>query len=487
VALQATELANILPSGLVIGEQLVESGGAGWCDHINPATGSPQRHVQLADADDVDRAVRAAQAASATWCGLHPTERRRLLFRLAAVLREHGDELTTISALEAGIPVGFPSHDFCAEWIEYAAGWSDRLEGQVVPLDPARIFDYTLPEPYPVVSVILTWNAPLSSIGMTAGPALAAGCCVVLKPSELAPFSSIRFGQLCLDAGLPPGVVSVLPGKAETGAAIIGHPGVEKISFTGGGATARRIAAACGGLLKPCVLELGGKSACVVFDDADIEAALGTAASVLGLSGQGCSHPTRLLVQEKIYDQFMDLVVARFNSVTVGDPLDQSTMMGPVINEQACARILGMIDTARDAGYPLLAGGQRLGGDLAAGYFLSPTVFGDVAPDAEIAQQEVFGPVLSALRFGDDDEAVAIANGTDYGLAAYVHTTNLRRAHQMARRLAAGSVAINGGSAPAGPGAPFGGIKASGYGVEGGLAGVKEYLRYKNVEIQLER
>jgi aldehyde dehydrogenase (NAD+) len=486
VVLRATELAEILPSGLLIGEHVLESGGAGWCDHVNPATGLPQRQVQLAGADDVDRAVRAAQAASSVWRGLHPTERRRLLFRLAALVRDHGDELTTISALEAGIPVKFPSHNFCAEWLEYAAGWADRLEGQVVPTDPANILDYTLPEPYAVVSVILTWNAPLSSIGMTAGPALAAGHCVLLKPSELAPFSSIRFGQLCLDAGLPPGVVSVLPGMAETGAAIIAHPNVEKISFTGGGITARRIAAACAELLKPCVLELGGKSACVVFDDADLKAALDTAASVIGLSGQGCSHPTRLLVQDKIYDQFMASVVTYFNSVTVGDPLDQTTMMGPVINEQSCARILRMIDTAKDAGYPLLTGGKRLGGHLTAGYFLSPTVFGDVAPDAEIAQQEVFGPVLSALRFCDEDEAVAIANGTDYGLAAYVHTSNLRRAHHMARILAAGSVGINGGSVPAGPGAPFGGMKASGYGVEGGLAGVKEFLRYKNVEIKLE-
>lgn len=480
----AQAAASIGPACLLVGKEERTAGRAGTFEHVNPSTGQPQAQVPVAGADDVDEAVTCAVSAATEWRRWPPAARRRALFRLCELITRDSDELARLGALEAGIPVALGT-GLCTEWLEYAAGWAERLEGQVVPTDPARILDYTLPEPYPVVGVILTWNAPLASIGMTVGPALAAGCCVIVKPSELAPFSAVHFGRLCLEAGLPAGVVSVLTGTGETGQAIISHPGVEKISFTGGAATAKRIAAACAEHLKPCLFELGGKSANVVFADADLDLALTTAARVIGLSGQGCTHPTRMLVQRPVYEEMLTRVVGLYESVEVADPLQATTMMGPVISAAACARISDMVERSCLAGASLRAGGRRLGGEYAGGFFLRPTVLGEVDSGSEMAQVEAFGPVLAVSAFDDEDEAVATANGTAYGLAAYVHTGDISRAHRMAQRLDAGSVGVNGGGVPAGPGAPFGGRKQSGYGVEGGLGGVREFLRYKNVEVLL--
>jgi aldehyde dehydrogenase (NAD+) len=471
-----------LDGSILIGTSKRARGELGVIDHVDPSTGRSQGQEAVAGTRDVEEAVDVGRAASPEWSGWNPTKRRRALFRLSELITANSDELSVLGALEAGIPVSLGT-GLCTEWLEHSAGWADRLEGSVIPTDPGRLLDYTLPEPYGVVAVILTWNAPLASIGMTVAPALAAGCCVIIKPSELAPFSAVRFGALCLEAGLPPGVVSVLPGAGETGSAIVSHPGVEKVSFTGGATTAKRIAAACAEQLKPCLFELGGKSANVVFEDANLEAAVGTAARVIGLSGQGCTHPTRMLVQEAVYDEMVERVAALYDSIPVGDPLLAGTVMGPVISAGACERILTMIDRAVGAGAKLVAGGERLGGEHARGYFIRPTVLAGVAPDSEIARLEVFGPVLAVTPFSDEDEAVSLANGTDYGLAAYVHTRDMSRAHRMAARLDAGSVGVNGGGVPAGPGAPFGGRKQSGYGAEGGLAGVREFLRYKNVEV----
>ena len=475
---------EMAPPRLLIGKEERVQGQAGSFEHVSPSTGQVQASVPAAGPRDVDDAVAAATEAAAEWSQWAPSARRRALFRLSELITRDGAELSVLGALEAGIPVSLGTA-LCTEWLEHSAGWAERLEGQVIPTDPGRILDYTLPEPYPVVAVILTWNAPLASIGMTVGPPLAAGCCVVLKPSELAPFSAVQFGRLCLEAGLPPGVVSVLPGTGETGSAIVSHPGIEKVSFTGGAATARRIAAACGEALKPCLFELGGKSANIVFADADLDRAISTAARVIGLSGQGCTHPTRMLVQSAVYEEMIARVAGLYDSIPVDDPLRPTTMMGPVISGPACERILAMVDRAKEAGATVRAGGTRLEGEHAGGFFLRPTVLADVAPGSEVGQVEVFGPVLAVTPFDDEDEAVALANGTPYGLAAYVHTRDVSRAHRLAQRLDAGSVGVNGGGVPAGPGAPFGGRRQSGYGVEGGLAGVREFLRYKNVELRL--
>jgi aldehyde dehydrogenase (NAD+) len=477
-----------LPAGLFINGELIGSGTAGEHPHVNPATGRVQQTFPLAGTDQVDAAVAAARAAFAGWRAWAPARRHDVLQELARLIRRDAEELVVINALETGTPVSQqrPRLPDIAARFDYYAGWIDKLYGDTIPLSPGKAVDFTLLEPAGVVAKVLTWNTPLGGIGIGVAPALAAGCTVVIKPSELAPFAAVRFGQLCREAGIPDGVVNVVPGGPEAGEALVRHPDVDKISFTGGPAAAARIQRAAADSLTPLVLELGGKSANVVFQDADLDRLCTFAAILTSINGQGCTLPTRLLVHEKIYDEAVGRVVSALGSVRVGDPLDDTTGMGPVISEAACARILGMIDRARTGGSgTLLLGGERLGGKLADGYFLPVTVFGDVDPASEIAQSEVFGPVLAITRFATEDEAVALANGTRYGLAAYVHTRDISRALRLASALTAGNIGINGAGAPAGYAAPFGGVKDSGYGREGGRDGIMEFLTTKNVAIAL--
>ncbi len=475
---------DLLAGGLLIGGEWLDEASGGRLDHVNPTTGKPQASFPLAGAAEVDAAVEAARAALPAWRREAPAQRRRILVRLAELLRERGEELITVSMLECGIPSTLARAAITGEWIEQAAGWAERLYGDVIPTDPA-VFDYTTREPVGVVAVLLTWNAPLNSLGLTVAPPLAAGCTVLLKPSELAPFTALSFGKLCLEAGIPPGVVNVLAGAGETGAALVGHPRVDKISFTGGRATARKIAATCAQTLKPALFELGGKSANLVFADADLDEAVRTTLVFTARTGQGCTVPSRLLVHDSIYDQFVEKAAAAVQAVKEGDPFAPDTEMGPVISETACERILAMVERARADGATLVTGGRRGDGDLAAGFFIEPTVFADVDNASELGQEEVFGPVLAAMRFEDEEEAVALANDSPYGLAAYVHTRDISRALRLASRLEAGSVGINGGTVPGGPFAPFGGTKQSGYGKVGGLAGVLEFTRTKNVQVKL--
>jgi len=356
-----------------------------------------------------------------------------------------------------------------------------------VPLGPGAL-DYTRPEPYGVVAVIIPWNGPVVSAAMKVAPALAAGNCVVLKPSELAPLSALRFGELCLEAGIPPGVVNVVPGGPEAGDRLVRHPGIGKISFTGGGATASRIMAAAAVRLTPLTLELGGKSALMIFDDANIDKAvqIGVTTGLINLSGQGCVLPTRMLVHDSIYDEVEQRVLAIVHSLRAGDPFDPATTFGPVINAAAVERILGVIDRARaDGAGRIIAGGARIGGDLADGFYIEPTVFSDVDNQSSLAQDEVFGPVLSLVRFHDEAHGVGIANDSKYGLGGFVFTRNLDRAHRVAAALQAGSIGIN-GFPPMPPGAPFGGVKQSGFGREGAAAGLWEFLQLKNVYVELD-
>jgi aldehyde dehydrogenase (NAD+) len=483
-----TAAAVELPAGLFIDGELIRSGTAGEQPHVNPATGRVQQTFPLAGTDQVDAAVAAARAAFAGWRAWAPARRRDVLQELARLIRRDAEELVVINALETGTPVSQqrPRLPDIAARFDYYAGWIDKLYGDTIPLSPGKAVDFTLLEPAGVVAKVLTWNTPLGGIGIGVAPALAAGCTVVIKPSELAPFAAVRFGQLCREAGIPDGVVNVVPGGPDAGEALVRHPDVDKISFTGGPAAAALIQRAAADSLTPLVLELGGKSANVVFPDADLDRLCTFAAILTSINGQGCTLPTRLLVHEEIYDEAVGRVVSALATVRVGDPLDDTTGMGPVISEAACARILGMIDRARTGGSgTLLLGGERLGGELAEGYFLPVTVFGDVAPASEIAQSEVFGPVLAITRFATEDEAVALANGTRYGLAAYVHTRDISRALRLASALTAGNIGINGAGAPAGYAAPFGGVKDSGYGREGGRDGIMEFLTTKNVAIAL--
>jgi aldehyde dehydrogenase (NAD+) len=478
---------RLLEGGLLIGNEWIFDSSAGCMDHINPATGKKQAAFPIAGAAEVDRAVSTARAALPEWRAFSPGDRRDVLLRITALLRENADLFARATTLENGTPISMTGIQgtLAATWFEYYAGWIDKICGGVVPM--AGSFNYTLPEPCGVVAIILTWNGPTGSIGMKVAAALAAGCCVVLKPPELAPFSSSMFARLALEAGLPPGVLNVVPGGPEAGDRLVRHPEVDKISFTGSPPTAARIQAACAESLTPLVLELGGKSANIVLEDADLDVASAAAAfGVAAMSGQICVAPTRLIVQSRVHDELVERVASLFGGIKIGDPLDPTSYMGPLINATAKDRVMGVIDRARsEGGAQLVSGGDPLGGDLADGYYVAPAMFTRVDNSSALAQDETFGPVLSVLRVESADEAIALANDTRYGLAAYLHTRDINRALTMAAKLDAGNVAINGGSPVAGPYAPFGGFKDSGYGKEGGLEGLMEYVRVKNVNIAL--
>jgi acyl-CoA reductase-like NAD-dependent aldehyde dehydrogenase len=444
----------------------------------------------LAGKEEVDRAVKAARAAWPEWRGWAPDRRRDVLYRLGTLIRDQIEQLSPVVTLENGTPSAFaPGIGYLAyEYFLYYAGWTEKIDGSVPSVYPGTALDYTVHEPYGVIGVIMPWNGPLGTVGMKVAPALAAGNCVVLKAPELAPFSSLRFAELALEAGLPPGVVNVFPGNAEAGQALVSHPGIDKISFTGGTETGKEVMRTAADNLTPVVLELGGKSATILFADADLDAAV-PAAVMFGLgflSGQVCMLGTRLLVEDSVYEDVLAAVGAVAESLVVGDPLDPTTQMGPVISERHCQRIVGMIERAASSGAgSLVTGGERLGGTLADGYYLPPTVFGAVDPTSEIAQEEVFGPVLSVIPFSGETEAVRIANSTRYGLAGYVWTGSAKRAHRMASQLEAGAIGLN-GHPLVNPNTPFGGYRSSGFGREGGRWGLQEFLRTKNVQMPLD-
>ncbi|AFC50209.1 aldehyde dehydrogenase (NAD+) [Mycobacterium intracellulare MOTT-02] len=406
--------------------------------------------------------------------------------RVAQLLRDCTNELALMSVVENGMPISLAAHNpaVTADLFEYNAGWTDKIGGTIEPTWPIPALDYTVEEPYGVVGVIIPWNGPLASIGMVLAPALAAGNCVVLKPPELTPWTSLRFAELAQQAGIPPGVVNVVPGGPEAGRALTRHPGVDKLHFTGSGTTARDVLAGAQQNLTPVGLELGGKSANLIFADADLPGAVQQAVGALAqLSGQTCLCGTRVIVEDSVYDDVVGMTTAVLEQVKVGDPLEEDTVMGPVVSSAAVERILGMIDRAR-SDCRLVTGGTRMSGDYADGYFISPTVFADVDNSSYLAQNEVFGPVLSILRFSDTEEAVRLANGTPYGLAAYIWSSDLQRTHRVAADLAVGNVWVNGyfGLPPS---MPFGGVKQSGYGRVGGHAGIREFTRPKNVWIAL--
>ncbi len=478
----------VLPTGLFIGGSWQHSTSAGEMEHVNPATGRVQASFPIAGRAEVDAAVGSAKEARREFRRWSPVRRRELLLSIAALFRRHADGFETIAALECGMVKSAASRmgDSAAAWFDYYAGWPDKLVGEVLP--DSSSFDYVRWEPYGVVAIILTWNGPIGSIGMKVAAALAAGCTIVLKAPELAPFGANLFGRICTEAGVPPGVVNVITGGPKAGDALVRHPDIDKISFTGGPATARRIQAAAAETLTPLVLELGGKSATIVFDDADLGRASTMAAlAITRLAGQVCHAATRLLVHETVYDRVVETVGTVLDKVAVGDPLDPASEMGPVISSSAVERIMGTIhDAEKNGGVRLVAGGNRLGGALSGGFFVRPTAFADVDNSSALAQEEIFGPVLSLIRFRDEDEAVTLANNSKYGLAANIFTTDIRRAYRVADALDVGNVGVNGGATNAGPFGPFGGFRQSGYGKEGGLLGVREYLRAKNVNVSLD-
>ncbi|WP_068269754.1 aldehyde dehydrogenase family protein [Aldersonia kunmingensis] len=476
-----------LPAGLLIGGDWVEHSSGGQHEHIYPASGRTNAVVALAGEAEIDRAVRGAHAAQREWVALTPERRRDLLIDLADALHEHTAELGRLNVHDFGVPsLMTEGHVGLAEsFIRFYAGYVDKAHGSSTPI--SKSFDINLieREPYGVVGVIAPWNGALVVIGLNVAAALAAGNAVILKPSELAPFTSLRFGEICLEAGLPAGLVNVLPAGPAGGEALVRHPGVGKIHFTGGGHTARKVLAAAAANLTPVATELGGKSANLVFADADLDRAARLSAfqGPLGQAGQSCACGSRILVQDSAYDAFLEKLVGIVESVTIGDPFDPHVVVGPVISAAAADRIVGVIDRAvSDGSGELVTGGTRIGGALADGYFLQPTVFANVDNRSQLAAEETFGPVVSVIRFHDEAEAIEIANDTTYGLNAYVQTNDLTRAHSVARQLQAGSIWINRNS-DIQPQGPYGGYKQSGSGRAGGEQGLHEFQQVKNIRI----
>lgn len=483
------DLLKTVPSGdLLVGGERVHDTSAGAREQLDPSTGRRLTTVALAGPSEIDTAVQSARDAQEQWLGLSPAQRRDVILRFAQLLDDCHEEMSILRSLELGAPMKKRrGANMAVEYMRYFAGWVDKLEGSTIPVHPGRALDYTVPEPYGTVAAITPWNGGVVSAAMKAIPALVAGNTVVVKPSELAVLSLLRFGELGLAAGLPPGALNIVPGAADAGRALVTHPGVDKISFTGGGATAREVLRGAATNLTPVILELGGKSASIVFEDADLDQAVTTTVglALAGMSGQGCVLPTRLVAHDTVYDAVEQRVVEAASSLVVGRPFDEGVQAGPVITEAACERIVGAVEAAASRGDGrLLTGGARLGGDLAGGFFVEPTVFGNVDNSSPIARTEIFGPVLSLIRFGDEAEALSIANDSPYGLGGLVFTRDVARAHRVAGRLQAGSVGVN-AFAPMPPSAPFGGVKQSGYGREGGLAGVEEFLRLKNIYVDL--
>jgi acyl-CoA reductase-like NAD-dependent aldehyde dehydrogenase len=484
----ATDLLPRHP--LIIGEKRLDRGAGSRWAHIYPATGGVTGELTLAGPADVDAAVAAARAAFPAWRAMTGDKRRDLMLKMAALLEQNIEQLTQLLTVENGsIVVAGPFMVLDAiQKFRYFAGWADKIQGETIRTWGGPAHDYAEYEPYGVVGAIVPWNGPLYAATMVVTPALAAGNCIVLKAPELAPYTVMRLGELFLEAGFPPGVVNVVTGGADVGEAMVAHPGVDKVQFVGSGATAKKVLKTAAETLKPCGLELGGKSAVLVFADANLQdAAKRGLSGAVSASGQGCVNGTRLLVERPIYDQYLQMLQAMSGYINVGDPLDKTTIVGPLINETAVTRISGMIETARAEGGRVVTGGERMGGDHASGYFLPITIVADVANASSLAQHEVFGPVLAVTPFDTEEEAIALANGTPYGLGAYVHTQNLRRAHHVAGQLQAGQIQVNGSGEAMQPNVPFGGFKQSGYGRLGGEAGLHEFLQVKNVWMNLAK
>jgi acyl-CoA reductase-like NAD-dependent aldehyde dehydrogenase len=456
---------------------------------MNPYDNSLICEIAEARAEDVDTAVDAAKAAQKGWARMDPSQRGRLLLKLADALEEEAEEFIRIESMDTGHPVrdarrlDVPRTSAC---FRYFGGMADKFEGFLPPVYPGYL-NYVSREPVGVVGQIVPWNFPLMFTSWKLGPALAAGNTTVLKASELTPMTSLRLGELIAEAGFPPGVVNIVPGYGHTaGARLAEHPDVGKVSFTGSTETGRRIVTASAGNLKRLQLELGGKGANIVFPDADIPAAVrGSAFAIFHNQGQACIAGSRLLLHEAIATEFLDAFIATARRIRVGHPLDPATQLGPLTSAMHRDRVAGHLKAAADAGATVLTGGAPPDDpDLASGYYLRPTVV-RADPDSQICQDEVFGPVVTVSMFGTDEEAIEIANGTEYGLGGGLWTADLSRAHRVAAALRSGMVWVN-CYKRVNPGSPFGGTGKSGYGREMGFAAMDEYTTRKSVWINVD-
>lgn len=458
---------------------------------INPFTGAPWAVVPEAGPGDVDDAVRAARAAfdAGPWSTMTGSERAELIRRFADLVAGKAEELAEIETTDNGKLLREMRGQLgvLPKWYHYFAGAADKLRGATIPTEKANFFTYTRREPVGVVAIIVPWNSPLLLLSMKLAPALAAGCTVVIKPAEQTPASTLECARLFAEAGFPPGVVNVVTGFGPTtGRALVRHPMINKVSFTGSTETGIVVLKDSADQLTRVTLELGGKSPNIVFDDADVEAAAnGVVSGIFAATGQTCVAGSRLLVHRAVEDDLVHAVVARARAIKLGDPRDEATEMGPVAFEEQLAKVLTYINIGIDGGARIACGGERsMDERLSRGYFVDPTVLTGVTNDMRVAQEEIFGPVLSVIPFSSEDEAISLANDTRYGLAAGIWTNDVRRAHRVAHAVKAGTIWVN-SYRTLSPAAPFGGFGESGIGRENGFEGLDAFTETKAVWIEL--
>ena len=485
---------TIATEELIIGGKRMPAADGKTFETLNPATGEVLAQVAEAGEEDVNRAVAAARKAfdEGPWPRWPAWRRAKVMLKIASLISERVNELATLESQNCGKTISYATAEVkgVALCFEYYAGAATKLMGNTIPVANTGL-DFTLREPVGVAGQIIPWNYPIVMASWKLAPALAAGCCVILKPAEMTPLTALKLGEICVEAGVPDGVVSVLPGHGSVaGAALVRHPQVEKIAFTGSTEVGRLLMRQAADNIKRISLELGGKSANIVFDDADLEkAAAQGVPAIFGNAGQDCTARSRILVQRGIYDEFVERFVARTQQLKVGNPLDKQTDVGAIISPDQKARVKGYIEAGQDEGAKLLHGGaepsdEMLGVPFVQGNFLTPTVFADTRPNMRIFQEEIFGPVVAITPFDTEDEAVRLANDSIYGLSGSIWSRDIGRALNTARRVRTGTLSINTNQSIYVE-APFGGYRQSGIGRELGMYGLELYTEVKNVYVDL--